>query len=74
MCEAVGGKLEFIYKLLIMYSIIFGLVEADCWWAGYLSTTPIIRPEIVQILPPSDYSLYHVNSASKWLHLVQHQG
>lgn len=31
----------------------------------------MIRPENVQILPPSDYSLYHVNSASKWFHLVQ---
>ncbi|KAF1830641.1 hypothetical protein BDW02DRAFT_507131 [Decorospora gaudefroyi] len=51
--------------------IIFGLIEADCWWAGYLSTSPIIRPETVQILPPSDYSLYHVNSAAKWFHLVQ---
>lgn len=31
----------------------------------------MIRPETVQILPPSDYNLYHVNSASKWIHLVQ---
>ncbi|KAH9874021.1 hypothetical protein IAQ61_004649 [Plenodomus lingam] len=53
--------------------IIFGIVEADCWWAGYLSTSPMIRPETVQILPPSDYSLYHVNSATKWAHLV-HRG
>ncbi|KAI8940541.1 hypothetical protein NX059_004219 [Plenodomus lindquistii] len=51
--------------------IIFGLIEADCWWAGYLSTSPMIRPESVQILPPSDYSLYHVNSSAKWVHLVQ---
>ncbi|KAF1911636.1 hypothetical protein BDU57DRAFT_552040 [Ampelomyces quisqualis] len=51
--------------------IIFGLIEADCWWAGYLSTSPMIRPEAVQTLPPSDYGLYHVNSASKWFQLVQ---
>ncbi len=51
--------------------IIFGLIEADCWWAGYLSTSPMIRPDTIQILPPSDYSLYHVNSAAKWFHLVQ---
>ena len=31
----------------------------------------MIRPETVQILPPSDYALYHVNSAAKWFHLVQ---
>ncbi|EMD85184.1 hypothetical protein COCC4DRAFT_181238 [Bipolaris maydis ATCC 48331] len=51
--------------------IIFGLVEADCWWAGYLSTPPMIRPETIHIFPPSDYALYHVNSAAKWFHLVQ---
>ncbi|KAL5113771.1 hypothetical protein ACEQ8H_008345 [Pleosporales sp. CAS-2024a] len=51
--------------------IIFGLIEADCWWASYLSASPIIRPDSVQILPPSDYSLYHVNSATKWFQLVQ---
>ncbi|KAL6703759.1 hypothetical protein ACN47E_009140 [Coniothyrium glycines] len=51
--------------------IIFGLIEADCWWAAYLSTSPMIRPESVHIFPPSDYSLYHVNSASKWFHLIQ---
>lgn len=56
---------------LTVCSIIFGLIEADCWWAGYLSTSPLIRPESVYILPPSDYNLYHVNSANKWFHLFQ---
>lgn len=51
--------------------IIFGLIEADCWWAGYLSTSPMIRPEIVQLLPPSEHTLYHINTASRWYHLVQ---
>ncbi|KAF2874788.1 hypothetical protein BDV95DRAFT_603581 [Massariosphaeria phaeospora] len=51
--------------------IIFGLLETDCWYATYLSTSPMIRPESVQILPPSEYNLYHANSATKWFHLVQ---
>ncbi|KAL5389590.1 hypothetical protein PMIN03_010119 [Paraphaeosphaeria minitans] len=51
--------------------IIFGLVEADCWYAAYLSTSPMIRPESVQILPPSEYNLYHANSPTKWFNLVQ---
>ncbi|CAE7001453.1 C2H2 type zinc finger domain containing protein [Pyrenophora teres f. teres] len=51
--------------------VIFGLIEADCWWASYLSACPMIRPETVQMLPPSEYALYHVNSAAKWFHLVQ---
>ncbi|PVI02258.1 hypothetical protein DM02DRAFT_560108 [Periconia macrospinosa] len=51
--------------------IIFGLLEADCWYAAFLATSPMIRPESVQILPPSEYTLYHTNSATKWFHLVQ---
>ncbi|CAI6331475.1 unnamed protein product [Periconia digitata] len=31
----------------------------------------MIRPESVQILPPSEYTLYHANSAAKWFQLVQ---
>lgn len=51
--------------------IIFGLVEVDCYWAGYLSSSPLIRPESVHILPPCDYALYHVNSGARWFNLVQ---
>jgi hypothetical protein len=46
-------------------------MEVDCWYAAYLSTSPMIRPESVQILPPSEYNLYHANSATKWFRLVQ---
>jgi hypothetical protein len=31
----------------------------------------MIRPESVQILPPSEYNLYHANSPTKWFNLVQ---
>ncbi|KAK3208393.1 hypothetical protein GRF29_77g592288 [Pseudopithomyces chartarum] len=51
--------------------IIFGLLEADCWYAAYLSASPMIRPELVQILPPSEYNLYHANSPTRWFNLVQ---
>lgn len=57
--------------LLTNSSIIFGLLEADCWYAAYLSASPMIRPESVQILPPSEYNLYHANSPTKWFNLVQ---
>ncbi|KAF2109515.1 hypothetical protein BDV96DRAFT_585716 [Lophiotrema nucula] len=50
---------------------IVGLLEADCWYAAYLSASPMIRPETVQILPPSEYNLYHANSPTKWFHLIQ---
>ncbi|KAF2009820.1 hypothetical protein BU24DRAFT_378952 [Aaosphaeria arxii CBS 175.79] len=51
--------------------IIFGLLEVDCYYAAYLSTNPTIRPDLVQIIPPSEYNLYHANSATKWFHLAQ---
>ncbi|KAH7124131.1 hypothetical protein B0J11DRAFT_331601 [Dendryphion nanum] len=51
--------------------IIFGLLEIDCYYAAYLSVSPTIRPETVQILPPSEYNLYHANSPTKWFHLAQ---
>ncbi|ORY05702.1 hypothetical protein BCR34DRAFT_490720 [Clohesyomyces aquaticus] len=50
---------------------IVGLLETDCWYAAYLSASPMIRPETVQILPPSEYNLYHSSSATKWFHLIQ---
>lgn len=31
----------------------------------------MIRPELVQILPPSEYNLYHANSPTRWFNLVQ---
>jgi hypothetical protein len=31
----------------------------------------MIRPESLQILPPSEYNLYHANSPTKWFNLVQ---
>lgn len=67
-----GNTSTFVLLLRLTCSrIIFGLVEADCWWAGYLSTSPIIRPENVQLLPPTDYVTYHATSAGKWATLVQ---
>ncbi|KAF2179704.1 hypothetical protein K469DRAFT_640833 [Zopfia rhizophila CBS 207.26] len=59
------SRIECVKRLII------GLVEADCWYAAYLSTSPIIRPDTVQILPPSEYNIYHANSPTKWFHLVQ---
>jgi hypothetical protein len=50
---------------------ILGLIEADCWYAAYLSTSPLVRPESVQIIPPSEYNLYHAQSAAKWFQLIQ---
>lgn len=71
--NAPSGQYGLSFRCLILTasSIIFGLLEADCWYAAYLSTSPMIRPESVQLLPPSEYNLYHANSATKWFHLVQ---
>jgi hypothetical protein len=52
------------------YRIIYGLVEADCWWAGYLSTSPIIRSEDVRVFPTAPENLYQAESFTKWLSLI----
>jgi len=70
-CKAVSIHFTLKQNFTDVISIIFGLLEADCWYAAYLSTSPMIRPETVQILPPSEYNLYHANSPNKWFNLVQ---
>jgi hypothetical protein len=52
------------------YRIIYGLIEADCWWAGYLSTSPIIRSEDVRVFPTAPENLYQAESFTKWLSLI----
>lgn len=71
MREAVSYISHHSFPVLTPYRTIFGLLEVDCWYAAYLSAAPMIRPETVQILPPSEYNLYHANSATKWFHLAQ---
>lgn len=51
-------------------SLIIGLLEIDCWFADYLSSSPLIRPEIIQIIPPSSTTLFNANSASQWTRLA----
>ncbi|KAH6638121.1 hypothetical protein C7974DRAFT_154710 [Boeremia exigua] len=50
--------------------VTFGLLQADCWWSGHLSTSPIIRPELVQVYPVTNQSLYQAESSTAWSNLV----
>lgn len=50
--------------------ITYGLIQADCWWAGHLSSSPIIRPELVQVYPVTNQTLYQAESSTAWFHLV----
>ena len=51
--------------------ITYGLIQADCWWAGHLMSSPIIRPELVQVYPVANQSLYQAESSTAWTHLVE---
>lgn len=51
--------------------ITYGLIQSDCWWAGHLSSSPIIRPELVQVYPVTNQSLYQADSSSAWSHMVK---
>ena len=50
--------------------ITYGLIQADCWWSGHLSSSPIIRPELVQVYPVTNQSLYQAESSTAWSRLV----
>ena len=47
--------------------LIVGLLEVDCWFANYLSTHPIIRPEYVSIVAPCEDGLFQAKSPIKWM-------
>ncbi|KAH8807379.1 hypothetical protein F5884DRAFT_674767 [Xylogone sp. PMI_703] len=47
-----------------------GLLEIDCWFATYLSISPLIRPDTVRIMPPSTNSLFRATSAAQWGRLM----
>jgi hypothetical protein len=51
--------------------ITYGLIQADCWWAGHLMSSPIIRPELVQVYPVTNQSLYQAESSTAWTRLVE---
>ena len=51
--------------------ITFGLIQADCWWAEHLSSSPIIRPELVQVYPVTNQTLYQAGSSAEWRRLVE---
>lgn len=50
--------------------ITYGLIQADCWWSGHLLSSPIIRPELVQVYPVTNQSLYQAESSREWACLV----
>ncbi|KAF9699779.1 hypothetical protein EKO04_002542 [Ascochyta lentis] len=51
--------------------ITYGLIQVDCWWAGHLSSSPIIRPELVQVYPVTNQSLFQAESFTTWCQLVE---
>jgi hypothetical protein len=50
--------------------ITYGLIQADCWWSGHLSSSPIIRPELVQVYPVTNQTLYQAESSTTWSRLL----
>ncbi|KAK4944645.1 hypothetical protein LTR10_016079 [Elasticomyces elasticus] len=59
------SKIECVKRLMV------GLVEIDDWFASYFSTSPMIRSETLQILPPADNRQFHASTCSIWMQLRQ---
>jgi len=47
------------------------LATIDWWYGTYLSSSPMIRPESIQISLPSDDDLFKADSARAWAQVVQ---
>ncbi|OQV09310.1 Zinc-finger double domain-containing protein [Cladophialophora immunda] len=57
------AKIECVKRLII------GIVESDIWFASHFATCPMIRPETIRLLPPSDMKLFHADTAALWSQL-----
>ncbi|KZM24474.1 DNA binding [Ascochyta rabiei] len=69
--EDAEGKWRAWINVECVKRITYGLIQADCWWAGHLSSSPIIRPELVQVYPVTNQSLYQAESLMTWCQLVE---
>ncbi|KAI1608311.1 hypothetical protein EDD36DRAFT_412664 [Exophiala viscosa] len=59
------SRIECVKRLIV------GLIEIDDWFASYFSTSPMIRSETLQILPPADNRQFHASTCSIWMQLTQ---
>ncbi|KAE8147861.1 hypothetical protein BDV25DRAFT_26305 [Aspergillus avenaceus] len=61
------GKVESVKRLII------GLLLMDSWCSSFLSTSPIIVPNSIQIILPCSHLLFGAETSTQWINLI-HKG
>ncbi|GLA60317.1 hypothetical protein AtubIFM54640_000766 [Aspergillus tubingensis] len=49
--------------------LITGLLLLDSWYSSFMSTSPIIVPDSVQLILPCDEALFRATSSTRWMQL-----
>ncbi|KAL1881712.1 hypothetical protein Plec18167_003311, partial [Paecilomyces lecythidis] len=51
--------------------LIIGLLLIDSWYSSFLSTSPIVVPDSVQIILPCNETLFRAGSSMRWMQLIR---
>ncbi|KAL3478797.1 hypothetical protein BJX99DRAFT_269024 [Aspergillus californicus] len=51
--------------------LITGLLLLDSWYSSFLSTSPIVVPDSIQLILPCNENLFRANGAMRWMQLVR---
>ncbi|KAJ5084687.1 hypothetical protein NUU61_009266 [Penicillium alfredii] len=51
--------------------IIAGLLLLDSWYSSFLSTSPIVVPDSIQLILPCNEALFQAHSPMRWTQLIQ---
>ncbi|KAJ5347504.1 uncharacterized protein N7506_000757 [Penicillium brevicompactum] len=51
--------------------IIIGLLLLDSWYSSFLSTSPIVHPDSIQIILPCSEDLFRAHSSTQWTQLIR---
>lgn len=54
-----------------MCRLIVGLLLLDSWYSAFLSTSPIIVPESVQLILPCNDTLFRACTSMRWMQLIR---
>ncbi|KAL4789473.1 hypothetical protein BDV19DRAFT_25215 [Aspergillus venezuelensis] len=59
------SKVESVKRLIV------GLLLLDSWYSSFLSTSPIIVPDSIQLILPCNEGLFRANGSMRWIQLVR---
>ena len=53
--------------------LITGLLLLDSWYSSFLTTSPIVVPDSIQLVLPCNEALFQANGSTRWMQLI-HSG